>query len=55
MGEIETVRDYHWLNIPKGQTGMGKTTNPMTRLAFLEQLNEWNRSSPGVWQYWAVV
>jgi hypothetical protein len=52
---IELVREYRWLNIPTGSRGTGQTTNPVTRLALLEQLNTWNGSNPGVWQYWAVV
>jgi hypothetical protein len=53
--DIETTHTYHWLNITTGKSGTSETDTQMTTRTLLEKLNEWNRSNPGVWQYWAVV
>jgi len=52
---LKTVQQYHWLHIPTGMTGLTDSHYPMSDYEILKLLNEWNRSNPGVWQYWAVV
>lgn len=46
------IYEYHWLHVPTGKTGTHEQRFS-SRVAFLEELNKWNRSQPGVWVYYA--
>lgn len=43
--------NYKWLHIPTGLTE-SRTWGEGSRIRFLEDLATWNRSNPGVWQYY---
>ena len=48
---MKTTYNYVGMHIPTGQAS-NRTVDTMTRLEFLEFLNTWNRSNPGVWVYY---
>jgi hypothetical protein len=50
MGEWE----YWCLHIPSGQKFLKKTGEMGFRM-FMAQLDMWNATQPGVWQYWSHV
>jgi hypothetical protein len=45
-----TRHQYYWFHITS-QT-KGEASFYGTKEQFLESLNRWNASNPGVWQYW---
>lgn len=42
---------YSWLHVPTGKTG-SHSREFWNEAEFLKNLNWWNRSAPGLWQYW---
>ncbi len=47
----EKARSYWLLHVPT-ETTVKRTVWTTSRLVFLELLNEWNASKPGVWVHW---
>lgn len=45
------VFTYVWLNIPSGKRGE-KLSASDDEMSFLRDLDKWNSSQPGVWQYY---
>lgn len=48
---------YNRLHIPSGSRSEGtkhydESSALLAQRALFEDLNDWNRSAPGIWQYW---
>ena len=50
---MERTYYYRRLHVAKDHRSVGKGEY-LTRNAFLEDLNKWNRGAGGVWVYWEI-